>query len=158
MRIPSLLPALTGMITLISAACVDNIPLENRPCPCATGWKCCSNQLCIPEEESCFALFPDSSNGTGDGPVIATDGGIPDPDACVPTGPEVCGDSIDNDCNNQIDENCGVVCGGPPLADVQNPKVNASGDWQVILPKTLTYTDLTMASPPSKVAAATIDE
>ena len=39
--------------------------LNNRSCPCATGWQCCSNDLCVPEGGFCGAtpaVKSDASN------------------------------------------------------------------------------------------------
>jgi hypothetical protein len=42
-------------LALFSAvACVDPVPLENRPCPCVSGWKCCrADYMCAPEDQIC---------------------------------------------------------------------------------------------------------
>lgn len=37
-----------------TVACVDPVPLENRPCPCFSGWKCCqANHICSPNNQIC---------------------------------------------------------------------------------------------------------
>ena len=43
-------------ILLTLSACAAEAPLEGRHCPCATGWKCCANNLCAPANESCGVL------------------------------------------------------------------------------------------------------
>jgi len=42
---------------------------------------------------------------------IGTPGGIWFDEACTPTGPEVCGNAIDDNCNGVIDEGCGIMVG-----------------------------------------------
>ena len=38
---------------LLFAACIQELSLEGRPCPCAAGWKCCSDNICIPVHTEC---------------------------------------------------------------------------------------------------------
>jgi len=39
---------------LLAAGCVETLPLEGSPCPCATGWTCCpGNNSCVAEGQSC---------------------------------------------------------------------------------------------------------
>ena len=36
------------------AACSASVPIENRPCPCASGWTCCPSQnVCVEEGANC---------------------------------------------------------------------------------------------------------
>src|ERR1700723_3708068 len=42
---------------------------------------------------------------------IGTPGGVWFDEACTPTGPEVCGNAIDDNCNGVIDEGCGILVG-----------------------------------------------
>jgi hypothetical protein len=42
---------------------------------------------------------------------IGTPGGIWFDEACTPTGPEICGNAIDDNCNGVIDEGCGLLVG-----------------------------------------------
>ncbi len=52
-----------------------------------------------------------NGDGDGDGYTVAT-GDCSDSNAAIyPGAPELC-DSLDNDCNGQMDENCGVDADG----------------------------------------------
>jgi tRNA (guanosine-2'-O-)-methyltransferase len=42
---------------------------------------------------------------------IGTPGGVWFDEACTPTGPETCGNAIDDNCNGVIDEGCGLAVG-----------------------------------------------
>jgi hypothetical protein len=43
------------ILAFLLAGC-SNVPLENRPCPCSTGWMCCPGaQVCVREGTSCPA-------------------------------------------------------------------------------------------------------
>lgn len=43
----------------LGASCVSNIELDNRPCPCASGWVCCADQnVCIREGARCPDAMP----------------------------------------------------------------------------------------------------
>jgi hypothetical protein len=42
---------------------------------------------------------------------IGTPGGVSFDEACTSTGPEICGNAIDDNCNGAIDEGCGVING-----------------------------------------------
>jgi tRNA (guanosine-2'-O-)-methyltransferase len=42
---------------------------------------------------------------------IVTPGGVWFDEACTPTGPEICGNAIDDNCNGIIDEGCGLRTG-----------------------------------------------
>lgn len=48
-------------------ACAATLSVENRPCPCATGWTCCESQsVCVAEGTVC-PEGPDSSDAADDG-------------------------------------------------------------------------------------------
>ncbi len=42
---------------------------------------------------------------------VGTPGGVWFDEACTPTGPEVCGNAVDDNCNGLIDEGCGLLVG-----------------------------------------------
>jgi len=41
--------------------CVDQAPLQGHSCPCVSGWKCCANNSCVPENAAC-GVSPDQDN------------------------------------------------------------------------------------------------
>src|SRR5262249_38846970 len=42
------------VIELLAPACADEVPLPDRPCPCASGWICCAGRnVCIPDDQFC---------------------------------------------------------------------------------------------------------
>src|SRR5438309_1121102 len=44
------------IFALACSACVEALPIENRPCPCAAGWQCCTgDNVCVREGTSCPA-------------------------------------------------------------------------------------------------------
>lgn len=48
--------SLLGLLAALPA-CVSQVPLEDLPCPCATGWTCCSDRnVCVAEGASCPSL------------------------------------------------------------------------------------------------------
>jgi hypothetical protein len=84
------------LLSALLSACVDRIPVDNRPCPCGEGYECCpSSNSCIdtssmeqgtPWEDLCPPLVADSSvhdkdagtvvldGGTGEGGIVTYDG------------------------------------------------------------------------------------
>jgi tRNA (guanosine-2'-O-)-methyltransferase len=42
---------------------------------------------------------------------IGTPSGVWFDEACTPTGPEICGNAVDDNCNGVIDEGCGLTVG-----------------------------------------------
>jgi len=42
---------------------------------------------------------------------VGTPGGVWFDEACTPSGPEICGNAVDDNCNGVIDEGCGLVVG-----------------------------------------------
>jgi tRNA (guanosine-2'-O-)-methyltransferase len=42
---------------------------------------------------------------------IGTPSGVWFDEACTPTGPEICGNAVDDNCNGAIDEGCGLTVG-----------------------------------------------
>jgi hypothetical protein len=43
-----------GLTLFAAPACVDPIPLDDHPCPCVSGWKCCRTNLrCAPNDQIC---------------------------------------------------------------------------------------------------------
>ena len=67
--------------------------------------------------------------------VVTPDGSAPEK-ACTPSGPEICFDAIDNNCNGVIDEGCGVHTGilqfsaawSEPNVDVDLEVTDPQGD------------------------------
>ena len=48
--------ALSIVVSLLAVACVDSVPLEDKPCPCADGFVCCAlTSQCLPPEATCVA-------------------------------------------------------------------------------------------------------
>ena len=46
-----------------AASCTRTLPINNRPCPCASGWQCCADaNVCVAEHATCpaarFAITP----------------------------------------------------------------------------------------------------
>ncbi len=67
---------------------------------------------------------------------IGTPGGVWFDEACTPTGPETCGNAVDDNCNGLIDEGCGIANGkvqfevawGEPTAKVELSVSDPQGD------------------------------
>lgn len=79
------------------------------------------------------------------GDTVATDGPKDGPvDGCKPSGPEVCDDGIDNDCNGHAD------CDDPACAAFQCEPPTPSGGWAPVA-----FADTTSASCPSGWGAQT---
>jgi hypothetical protein len=49
-------------------ACAGAVSEDNRPCPCATGWTCCPDKVCVAPGASC-------KSGDGGSAVESTEGG-----------------------------------------------------------------------------------
>jgi hypothetical protein len=42
-------------VLLAAVAACSEAPMEGLPCPCGTGYVCCSNNVCVPEGDVCAA-------------------------------------------------------------------------------------------------------
>src|SRR5262249_20131824 len=51
---------LIGTIVAL-VGCVDQAPLQGHGCPCVSGWKCCANNSCVPENAAC-GVSPDQES------------------------------------------------------------------------------------------------
>ncbi len=81
---------LLPLLGLLLGACVAQVPLDERACPCANGWTCCVvTQTCMPRPEMCPGPGepppppPPTDGGTDGGPGEETgepDGGPGEPD------------------------------------------------------------------------------
>lgn len=50
-----------GICVFALTGCVDQAPLQGHSCPCVSGWKCCANNSCVPENAAC-GVSPDQEN------------------------------------------------------------------------------------------------
>lgn len=63
---------------VLGQGCAAQVALEDRPCPCASGWTCCpSDNVCVAEGASCpgsglGVLGPDGSDAAPLGPIGPT--------------------------------------------------------------------------------------
>jgi hypothetical protein len=125
-----LLPIL--LIVLTAAGCIDHLSLDDRPCPCTSGWKCCYYDICVPESTICEAGQP-CSLGCDDGQYCFLDTcevcddnhhcGLECKDCAISTQnwacvQGACGCRVDQDCPGVyqcIDGKCDLpgVDGGP---------------------------------------------
>jgi hypothetical protein len=55
MRSPSFAPFAFGCATIALIACGQTLSTLDHPCPCETGWTCCSDKVCVPPGASCGA-------------------------------------------------------------------------------------------------------
>ena len=88
-----------------------------------------------------FACGPTTAGGKGASNVVASHIEAPVgatlTDACTPTGPEICFNAVDDNCNGVIDEGCGIATGplqftvawGDSAADVNLRVTDPSGDF-----------------------------
>jgi len=74
-----------------------------------------------------------TANGTVTARDVLTPDGVPLMMACTPTGPELCFDATDNNCNGVIDEGCGLHTG--PLQFVIAWPEGADVDLEVSDPR-----------------------
>ena len=45
---------MSAFLAFFYLGCVEQLSLDNRPCPCMDGWKCCEGSgTCMPDELSC---------------------------------------------------------------------------------------------------------
>jgi Cys-rich repeat protein len=71
-------------------------------CDCASDADCPQGYICL----ECQCVYDGCTDADGDG--FCQDSDCDDNNASVhPGAPEICGDSLDNDCDGQIDEGCG---------------------------------------------------
>lgn len=62
-------------VTWLAASCTSSLSLENRSCPCATGWVCCSDGLCAKDQSSCPGAGTGGNGSMGGDPGPITDAG-----------------------------------------------------------------------------------
>ena len=74
---------LIALLALGTVACVQQVSLENRPCPCTTGWTCeTARNRCVrdgnADPESDAGVVPEGSDGrSGQGPGSGGQGWMP---------------------------------------------------------------------------------
>jgi hypothetical protein len=51
--------------SLAADACVPDVPLDGRPCPCSNGWVCCPTNVCAVDSASCPSGSAPGSGGAG---------------------------------------------------------------------------------------------
>jgi hypothetical protein len=52
-------------LLLLAGSCAAPVPLDNRPCPCAAGWVCCSAGVCAKDLATCPGGEMPGSNDAG---------------------------------------------------------------------------------------------
>ena len=85
---------------------------------------------------ACAPTTPAKSVRTLEAKHVSTPAGVSIASACTPTGPELCFNAIDDNCNGVIDEGCGVGTGllqftiawSEPKADVDLLVTDPAGD------------------------------
>ena len=81
-------------VSLLLGACVRELPLDERPCPCASGYQCC-NAVCVASSstgEACSAFTPsDAAAAETSSPTVGStsyEPNRPGPDASHAPGPD----------------------------------------------------------------------
>ena len=83
--------ALLPLFALV-ASCTSTVPLDDRPCPCAKGWVCCSAGLCAKDLNTCPQPEgnPAGTGGSAPPPAVSVNPNAPaypaDPVVTIPAG------------------------------------------------------------------------